>query len=177
MIIVAAIVALGYFLMQSRNFQTEFAPLLAVCQGRAANVSSTYTPSSGIHPTITVESDSEESWLSTAFIPRSARAQSLTETQVVLCIKEAELVFIEQCRYGDRRVTNRIYRYYYVQEVQLREAKTGRTITAHTFSGSAPRTCKETEYFRDDEGVTTLKGDPISTAQVQKWVQSHVIVR
>lgn len=177
MIIVAAIVGVGYFLMQNRNFQTEFAPLLAVCQSRAANVNSTYTPSSGIHPTITVKSDSEESQLSTAFIPRSARAQSLAETQVVLCIKEAELIFIEQCPYGDRRIEHRIYRYYYVQEAELKEAKTGRTITAHTFSGSAPRTCKETEYFREDEEVTTLKGAPIAAAQVQKWVQSHVIVR
>lgn len=182
LLILLGIVGVAYFFFQNRNLQKEFGPLLTVCQGYRAEGGSTYTPSPGPHPAIAVENSSGEPRLDTWLIPQAARAQSLAETQLVLCLEKAELIYIDSCRYttqtdGGGRATNRIDRYYYVQEARLLEAKTGRPIDTHTFAGQSPRACDETEYFKTDETISTLEGPPISTATVQQWLQPHLIIK
>ena len=181
LLILIVIVGVAYFFIQNQNLQKEFGPLLTVCQGYRADAASTYTASPGPHPAVAVESSSGKPQLDTWLIPRPARAQSLAETQLVLCLEKAELIYLESCPYTSRtdrgRVTHRLDRYYYVQEARLIEAKTGRAIDTHTFAGQAPRACDKTEYFKPDEPISTLKGPLISTTSVQQWLQPHLVVK
>ncbi len=180
-LVLVMIVLGGYFFLQNRKFQNEFAPLVDVCRGKRVNVASTYSPKPGKHPAVAVRSTSSGLELDRYLIPGEALAQSFAETQAVLCMGKVQEVFIESCPYTTQdgpgaQVTNTVERYYYKQEAKLIEAKTGRVITLETFTGKSPHYCHETERFRKDEKVLKLKGSQISDVDVQKWVQSHLII-
>ena len=180
-LVLVVIVGVVYFLRSSRNFQTEFEPLLAVCRGSWVSESPLYASNPGLHPAVAVKNSSGETWLDTSFIPRAARSQSLAETELVLCMEEAELVLLESCPYTtwtDRggQIVHRIDRYYYVQDAKLMAAKTGHTIAVNTFTGRAPRECGDTEIFNADEPVSRLEGPLISITSVQQWLQPHLII-
>lgn len=176
------LVLVGYFMMQNRKFQNEFAPLVEVCRGKWVDSASPYKNTPGTHPAVGVTLNSGKFQLDQYFIPREARARSLAETQVVLCLDEVQEVFIESCPYfpvnnPGAQATNAVERYYYKQEARLVEVKTGRLITRQAFTGKSPHYCTETEWFSKDKRTIKLTGTPISTTEVQRWVRSHLIIQ
>jgi hypothetical protein len=181
LVLLVVIVLGGYFFLQYRQFQNEFGPLIGVCQGERVNVTSTYSSTPGVHPAIAVIKRSGQYQLDTHLIPKAARAQSLAETQVVLCLGPVHEVFIESCPYVLKEgplagTTRTVERYYYKQEGELIEAKTGRVVTLEAFTGKSAHYCYEVEKFREDERVMKLKGTQISDADIQKWAESHLII-
>lgn len=177
LLLLACLVAIGW----NKYYQSQMEPLLAVCNSKWTDVETPYTASSGIHPAIGVTYNGTDAWVDNSTVPWLARAWSLNKTQVVVCSEPAELVFLERCPYVLRSNPNRIAGYidrsYWVQEVKLVEAKTGRTITTHTFVGNAPRACRETEYFDNDDPAFALKGAPIPASTIQKWGQEHLVIQ
>jgi hypothetical protein len=178
-VVLVVIVAGGYFLMQNRKFQNEFAPMVDVCQGKRVNGASTYSPTPGKHPAVAVNHSSAGWQLDSHFIPGEVLAQSPAETQLVLCLEKVETIFIERCPYttDNSRYTNAVERYYRKQDARLVEAKTGRVVYVQTFTGSSPRYCHETEWFSKDEKIETLVGSEISADDVRKWVSSHLVIQ
>jgi hypothetical protein len=174
-LVLIGIVGAGYWLMQNRKFQSEFAPLLDVCQGKRVNVSSTYAATVGKHPAVSVIS----AQLDTEFIPGGLVAPSLAETQVVLCMGAVQKIFIESCPYttdGGSQATNSLERYYLRQDAKLIEAKTGRVIAIQSFTGKSPRYCHETELLNKNKRVEQLTGTDISTNDVERWVQTYLFI-
>lgn len=51
-VILVVMVLVGYFVMQNRQFQNEFAPLVDVCRGKWVKAASTYSPTPGKHPAV-----------------------------------------------------------------------------------------------------------------------------
>ena len=67
-------------------------------------------------------------------------------------------------------------RYYYKQDAQLIEAKTGRVVTVQTFTGKSPHYCDKTQVFSRGDKILKLTGTEISDDEVQRWLQSHLII-
>jgi hypothetical protein len=178
-VVLVVMVAGGYFLMQHRKFQNEFAPVVDVCQGKRINEASIYSPAPGKHLAVAVTNSSSGWQLDSYFIPGEVLAQSLAETQLVLCVEKAETVFIERCPYtiDNARYTHAIERYYRKQDARLVEAKTGRVVYVQTFTGSSPRYCHETERFSKDDKIETLVGSEVSAKDIRNWVSSHLIIQ
>jgi hypothetical protein len=181
MLVLVGIVLGGYFIMQNRKFQSEFAPLVDVCRGKWVNAASTYSLTPGNHPAVAVKSNSSGWELDGYLIRGEVLAQSLAETQLVLCLGAVQEVFIESCPYVDQndpggRVTNTVERYYYKQDAQLIEAKTGRVVTVQTFTGKSPHYCDKSQVFIGDDKILKLTGTEISGDEVQRWLRSHLII-
>ncbi|HXV98973.1 MAG TPA: hypothetical protein VEC93_11175 [Anaerolineae bacterium] len=176
-VVLVVIVAGGYFLMQNRKFQNEFAPMVDVCQGKRINEASTYSPTPGKHPAVSATNSSSGWQLDSYFIPGEVLAQSLAETELVLCVEKAETIFIERCPYGETSYTHALERYYRKQDARLVEAKTGRVVSVQTFTGSSPRYCHEKERFSEDDKIETLVGSEVSPKEIRGWVSSHLIIQ
>lgn len=181
MALITLIVMAGYFLIEEQNHPEEFIPLAEVCQGYRFETAATYSRTPGKHPAVGVNQGDDGWQIDMRFIPREAQAQSLAETQLVLCMGEVEDVFIESCSYTDLDnpygpVRNRVERYYYKQEARLVVAKTGRVINVETFTGKSARHCKDIEQFQPDEKVVRLKGTDISADEVQSWLRPQLII-
>jgi hypothetical protein len=181
MALIALIVMAGYLLIEGQNHPKEFIPLTEVCQGKRVEAVATYSQTPGKHPAVGVEKGADGWQLDMNFIPREAQAQSLAETQLVLCMGKVEDVFIESCPYTDLDnpygpVTNRVERYYYKQEAKLVVARTGRVINVETFTGKSARHCRDIERFQPDEKVVRLKGTDISSDEVRSWLRPQLII-
>lgn len=172
-LVLVGIVLVGYFILQYRKFQTEFGPLAEVCRGRGANVTSTYTPTQGKHPAVAATEDSGGWQLDMYFIPGKLAAQSMAETQAVLCLGKVQKIFVESCAYEDGYV---VERYYYKQDVKLVEAKTGRVISVQSFTGRSASTCDEVEVFNKDRKTKRSMGTEIPTDQIQDWAATHLYI-
>lgn len=178
-LVFAVIVLGGYYLIQNRKFQSEFAPLLEVCRGKRADAASIYSSSRGTHPAIAVR-NSGQLQLDTYLIPGETIAQTLAETQIVLCLGGVQEIFIESCPYGDEgggHYSRSLERYYLKQEAKLIEAKTGRVVAVQSFTGSSPERCHKTEFFSGDNLIVKTVGTSVSDADVQKWAQTYLIVK
>jgi hypothetical protein len=183
MVGLVVVVAGVYFMREQRRLQTEFTPLLEVCQGKAANVASVYSPTPGKHQAVAVRNSADGPQLDSLFlpglIPGEAAAASLAETQVVLCMGKVQAIFIERCPYTSRDqsgVVKVVDRYYLKQEARLVEAKTGRVIAVQTFTGNSPHYCHEKEWFSKSDKVVHLTGSEIADNDVKRWVQPHLII-
>lgn len=179
-VLLVAIVAAAFFLMENRKFQNQFAPLVDVCNGKWVNVSSTYSATPGTHPAVAVTNSSGAWTLDRRFLPGNVSAQSLEETQVVLCVGNVYEIFIESCTYIDpddpRRRRSYVERYYNQQQARLIEAKTGRVITEQTFTGKSAHYCYEKEWFQENKNVKKLPGTPISEDDIVRWAMSHLSI-
>jgi len=180
MLNLALIIAVSAFAMQSQQYQQEFGPIVDVCRGEWVRAAARYSNNSSIHPAIGVEKGANGWELDNGLIPRQARAQSMPETELVLCLGKVEDIFIESCPYTDLDnprgpVIGRIERYYYKQEARLIEASTGRVVSQQTFTGKSARLCKEIERLPSDGSTVTLKGTSIPRDQIQRWVESELI--
>ncbi len=180
-LILVVIVVVGYFGLQSRKFQNDFAPLAGVCQGKWVGGASAYAATPGKHPAVVVKNE-DEGWqldtsLLSGYLPGAISAQSLAETQAVLCLDKDQTIYIERCPYGDEGdgVTHVIDRYYHQQEARLVEAKTGRVIATQTFMGNAPPVCHQTELFGSDKTVK-LVGSDIPVDEIRSWASSHLFI-
>src|SRR6185503_13045073 len=89
-VVLVGIVLGGYFIMQSREFQNEFAPLTDVCRGKWVDVASTYSLTPGNHPAVAIRSSSSGWQLDAYLIRGEVLAESLAETQLVLCLHPSE---------------------------------------------------------------------------------------
>lgn len=177
-VVLVVIVAVGFFLMENRNFQKEFAPLVDVCRGKWVNVTSTYSATSGKHPAVVVRNSSSGWSLDRYFLPDNVSAQSLEETQVVVCLGNVYEIFIESCPYIDpddpSRQIKYVERYYNQQNARLVEAKTGRVITEQIFTGKSAHYCHETEWFVENKSIKKLQGTPIPEDEIKNWVLSYL---
>jgi hypothetical protein len=116
-----AVAALLWFM--NGRAQQEFGALTAACERKAVNVASTYARTPGKHPAVVVRRSSGQ-WqldaglplLGSRLIPGEAVAQSLSETQIVLCLGPIFEVFIERCPYTTNGAdyTNAVERYYLI---------------------------------------------------------------
>jgi hypothetical protein len=176
LLILVVIVGAGYFVMHNRYFQSEFAPLVDVCQNRWVGAAAAYSPTPGTHPAVGIKHTSGRWQPDPYLLPRSVVAGSLAETQLVVCLGRVEEIFIESCPYGNPQPTHRLDRYYLKQEVSVIEAKTGRILAVETFTGKSPRYCQETERFSEDEKTVKLIGTAISESEVQRWYMAHVSI-
>lgn len=177
-LVLVVIVGVGFLLMQNRKFQHEFAPLVDVCRGKWVSGASSYSSTSAKHPAVAVRNSSAGWQLDGYLIPGEVSAQSLAETEMVLCMGTVQEIFIERCPYvseSDSRVTLVVERYYYKQEARLLEAKTGRVTTIQTFTGKSPRYCEKSEWFVGGEKTKKLVGSDISDSDVRSWVLSHLL--
>ena len=168
----------GVLLGQSRQFEEDFAPMIDVCRGQRVSEAAPYLKKAGKHPAVGVIFGSDGLELGNYYIPRSVRAQSIAETELVLCLDKPQDVFIESCPYYDPdrpNVNKTVERYYYKQEARLIVAKTGQVISKEAFTGKSARNCRETEYFSENEYVMKLKGTSISSADIERWVQAKLI--
>lgn len=181
-----AVVGGGLLWFMNGRAQQEFGTLTAACERKGVNVASTYARTPGKHPAIVVRRGSGQ-WqldaglplLGSRLIPGEAVAQSLAETQVVLCLGPVFEVFIERCPYTNNGTdyTNAVERYYLKQEAQLIEAKTGRTISVESFTGASPRFCQKTEVGNKNDRIIKLVGTDPSEDDVRDWAQSHLIIK
>jgi hypothetical protein len=171
----------GFLIIQNKRFYTDFAPLTGVCQGKPANVAAMYSSTSGQHPTIGVKKDSTGWQLYTGVVPGGVVAGSFAETQLVVCIGEAQEVFIEYCEYttqeNGRYATNILERYYYKQEVKIIDAKTGRVVALQVFNGAAPPYCHGQERFSQGQATRKSMGDKISDSEIIKWVKPYASIK
>jgi len=178
-LILVLVVAAGIFVNQNRQFEEEFTPMIGVCQRSRVREAADYSRKAKTHPAVGVVSGSDGLELDNYYIPRSVRAESIAETELVLCLGKPQDVFIESCPYYDPDhpgVKKKVERYYYKQEARLIVAKTGQVISKQTFTGKSARYCRETEYFSEDEYVIKLKGTSISSADIGNWARSQLIV-
>ncbi len=168
------------YVIQTLLFWNDVDPLLAVCTRGHVNEAAAYSQSKGAHPTIAVSKNNDEWSLDMSYIPRQARASSLAETELVLCVGEEEQVFVERCPYIIERTRERVWvdRYYYRQQVSLVVAKTGQALSRKTLTGkSSGRTCRDVERFGSDDRFKQLNGDPIYSSDIQAWVQPKLIIQ
>lgn len=174
------VVLVGYFFMQYRKFQNEFAPLADVCRGKWVNAASPYSLTPGQHAAVAVRNSSGEWQLDPLFFFGEASLGSLAKTELVLCLEPVQEVFIESCPYisrNDPNVTLKVERYYYKQDDRLVEAKTGRVITVQTFTGKSPRHCDKTEIFGRDEKTKKLEGTAIANSDIRSWASPHLNIK
>lgn len=171
------VVLAGYFLMQYRKFQNEFAPLADVCQGKWINAASPYSLTPGQHAAVAVRNSSGEWQLDPLFFFGEVSPGSLTKTELVLCLEPVQEVFIESCSYGSPSDPHTVERYYYKQDVRLVEAKTGRVITVQTFTGKSPRYCDKTEIFHKSEKTKKLEGTAIANSDIRSWTSPHLYIK
>jgi hypothetical protein len=179
LLILVVIVGAGYFVMHNRNFQSEFAPLVDVCQNRWVSAAAAYSPTPGTHPAVGMKQASGRWQPDPYLLPRNVVAGSLAETQIVVCLGRVQEIYIESCPYyrkDEPGVEKTLHRYYLKQEASVVEAKTGRVIAAQTFTGKSPHYCHETEYFREDRKTEKLVGTAISEAEVQRWYMAHLSI-
>lgn len=174
------IVIAAVLLVQNQQYEQDFAPMIDVCRGKRVSAASRYSTKASIHPAIGVERGSSGWNLDNQFIPRQARTQSITETQLVLCMGRVEDIFIESCPYYNLDnptgpIIGRIERYYYKQEGRLIEASTGRVVSKRTFTGKSARLCKQIEKLPRDGRTVVLKGTGIPKDDVYNWVESQLI--
>jgi len=177
-LILVLMVAGGVLLMQNRQFEEDFAPMVDVCRGQRVSEAAPYLQRAGKHPTVGVISGSDGLEFDNYYIPKPVRAQSIAETELVLCLGKPQDVFIESCPYYDPDrpgVNKKVERYYYKQEARLIVAKTGQIISKESFTGKSARNCRDTEYFSKDEYVMKLKGTSISSTDIEHWVQAKLI--
>ncbi len=177
-LILVLMVAAGVLFTQNRQFEENFAPMIDVCRGKRVSEAAPYLQRAGKHPAVGVVSGSDGLELDNYYIPRAVRAQSIAETELVLCLGKPQDVFIESCTYYDRDhpgIKKKVERYYYKQEARLIVAKTGQVISKEYFTGKSARNCDDTEYFSDDEYVMKLKGTSISSTDIERWVQAKLI--
>ncbi len=184
MLALAALVLGVYLFRQGRKQSTEFAPLIDVCRGKWVNGAATYSASPGKHPAVAIR-DSDDGWqidssLIFGLIPGEAVAQSMAETQAVLCVGKMQAIFIERCPYSmrnDAGVIKVIDRYYYKQEARLVEAKTGRLIAVQNFTGNSPEACGKTEMFSKNDKVVHSTGSEVPQSAITKWAQKHLVIK
>ena len=179
-LVLVLVVAGGVLLMQTRQFNKEFAPMTDVCRGKQISAAPRYTNNTSIHPAVGVENGTNGWDLDNRFIPSEARAESVAETQLVLCLGKVEDIFIESCPYTDLNnprgpIIGRIERYYYKQDARLIEAKTGRVVSRQTFTGKSARLCKEVERLPGDGRNVILKGTRIPQDEIYRWAQSQLV--
>lgn len=181
-----AVVGGGLLWFLNSRVQKEFGALTAACERKGVNVASTYTRTPGKHPAVAVtrssgqwQLDSGLPLLGSRLIPGEAVAQSLAETQIILCLGPVVETFIERCPYTTNKTdyTNAVERYYLKQEAQLVEAKTGRVVSVETFTGASPRYCQKTELVSQDDKIKKLVGTEPSEDDVRAWAQSHLIIK
>ncbi|GAB4410212.1 MAG: hypothetical protein Fur0044_03880 [Anaerolineae bacterium] len=177
-LLLAVFVGGAYFIMQNRKFQSEFAPLAGVCQGKWVGQASAYSSAAGLHPAVAVRDGSEGWQLDSYLIPGGVLPQSLGETQLVLCLGKSQAIYIQRCPYGeDTTVTNVIDRYYLQREARLIEAKTGRLIAVQTFKGSSPDYCNKKEWFGKDDKTVSVTGPDIPDSEIQSWASAHFSIK
>jgi hypothetical protein len=179
------VMVLGVYLFrEERKNKTEFAPLVDVCRGKWVSEASLYSPTPGRHPAVAVRDTADglqlDSSLIFGLIPGEAQAQSLAETQVVLCVGKMQAIFIERCPYtmtDNSGVIKVIDRYYYKQEARLVEAKTGRVVAVQNFTGNSPDYCGKTEWFSKNDKLVHLTGSEVPESAVSKWAQAHLVIK
>lgn len=184
MLALVALVLGVYLFRQDQKQNTEFTPLIEVCRGKWVSGASPYSASSGKHPAVAIRDSADglelDSSLLFGLIPGEAAAQSLAETQAVLCVGKMQAIFIERCPYSmqnDAGVIKVIDRYYYKQEARLVEAKTGRLIAVQNFTGNSPESCSKTEMFSKDDKVVHSTGSEVPESAITKWAQKHLVIK
>lgn len=154
------VVLVGYFFMQYRKFQNEFAPLADVCRGKWVNAASPYSLTPGQHAAVAVRNSSGEWQLDPLFFFGEASLGSLAKTELVLCLEPVQEVFIESCPYisrNDPNVTLKVERYYYKQDDRLVEAKTGRVIRCRPLPANHRATATRQKYLAGMKKPRNLK--------------------
>lgn len=177
-LILVLVVATGVFVNQNRQFEEDFAPMIGVCQRSRVRGAADYSRKAKTHPAVGVVSGSDGLELDNYYIPGSVRAQSVAETELVLCLGKTYDIYIGNCHYYDDDhpgVRKTVERYYYQQTAKLIVAKTGQVISQQSFTGKSARLCRQTEYFESDEYVKRLYGTPISSSDIKSWVESQLI--
>ena len=179
-LLVACVAGVVLIYIQTSKTQEQFAPLLESCRGNTVSQAAAYTDTPGNHPAMGVMKSKLGLRIYTYIVPDEVLAASVAEAQLVLCATEAEEVLIERCPYATKNekgaeATNVVERYYYQQEVKLVEAKTGRTIASETLRGKDPRECLKQETFLKGQETVKVKGQEISSRDLQEWIRPYVI--
>jgi len=155
------------------TFQIYVDTYSPVYQGVGVNKASNYTNESGIHPIVLLGPDgTRHKW--TTEIPSSWRPKSISDVELVICIYGERGRGIESCPY--ELPSGGIFYITTVQlilDANLREAKTGRSITNITIEGPMPRHCGAIEYIDNDD---TIYGSHVSFTQLIEELIPYIII-
>ena len=134
------------------------------CQGNKITDAAFYNDKSHLHHIVAV-AEGKEIWYSR--MPLEWLPESISTTELIVCVGEKELYTIEICRYVGG---SDIARYGYKREIKLIAAQTNEVIALETFSGEPPRKCKLHEL----PTVTKLYGDDVGFYHVENWLSAYV---
>lgn len=180
-LLVICIIGVVIIAVQTGKTQEQFGPLMDACRGQGVSGAAAYEKTPGNHPAMGVMKSAKGDLRVYPYaIPDEVKAQSVADTQVVLCLTEAEEVLLERCPYakGDKsEATNVAERYFYQQEAKLVEAKTGQVIAEEVFKGKEPRACADQETFLKGQETLKIAGKEISDNDLKEWVRPYIIVK
>lgn len=181
LILLACIGGVVILYMQTSATQEKFQPLIDACRGNQVAEAAPYSQTSGTHPSMgVIERASGTLQIYTYAVPDDALAESVAETQLVLCLTEPKEVLIESCPYAKGDATEAdgvVERYVYERELTLVEAKTGKVLASEVLKGDDPRECLEQESFRKGENTVKVKGAEIADAHMQEWMRPYAVIK
>jgi hypothetical protein len=139
--------------------------LSKIPQGEGVTAAASYTNRSGIHPIVLLDfAGKAHPWTSRVRVEWGPA--NITSVELVVLVEEEREKVLETVEYYGPSIT----RYQYYLNVQLRAARTGRTVANTTLYGSLPRLCQQSE----DYYLTRLAGSHVSFDQLKEWLKPYV---
>jgi len=139
--------------------------LSAIHQGEGISAAASYNSRQSLHPIVLLDfSGKGHPW--TNQVPVEWRPANITSVELVVLVGEEEEKALETVEYYGPSITR--YQHYLV--VQLRAARTGKTVANTTLYGSLPRLCLQSE----DYYLTRLEGSHVSFDQLKEWLKPYV---
>lgn len=159
-------VAGGLFLPSPRPSQEILETMSAVCGGKSVEEAGAFNPGPGPHAIVLLDaSGNEHPW--NELLPYEWWPQSVNETELVACLQEEQLEFVDTCEYSGGHI---VKRYQYTTPIRLMAARTGENIASGVVTGEPPRACKLLEM----EITTEIHGDHVKDEDVEQWLQEFV---
>jgi len=140
--------------------------LSPVCRGQGVEQAAPYTGGPP-HRLVSLDSDGNaHPWIKE--IPEDWCPSSLNDVELVLVVGEEKEKLVQTCEYEGGPD---IKRYRYSMDVELREAKSGETVSCTIIYGTMPRPCEKIE----EVALTRVQGSPVSFTQLQRWLERYVM--
>lgn len=141
-----------------------------VCKGEGLEQAASYQKSDGIHPILFYNTENLGAFSSKSY-PGNWMASSISDLQLVGCVKKAELKTIETCEYQSGYQVVRQQQYF---AVDIYEAKTAKLVVHKVVPGEVPEFCPDKEEFNSYETTKYITTDFIPELKIisgfAEWV-------
>lgn len=141
--------------------------LSPVTSGQGAESAAVYNPEApGPHHVVVLAQSGTayEDW--NGLLPAGWSPSTVGDTELVVLIGPQREIALETQPYSALGYTSNVTAYQFQFDMELREARTGKTMATSTFTGSDPRPFPETVLST----VTRLDGTRLSPAALENWL-------